>query len=196
MECLLWGKKGCDFAMPTPVPDEEMVSMLSINEPPGWRSVPLAIRHTAKGDYITDTSITTRLRLVLVDRKLLGRNTPTEIENIIDDGHRRRHPAIPRGQEKRTQPFFCPRSCLEKRTQPQILYGYARDNETQAVVVLLPGPELCQMDMWEVSRTKPFQYADTNNPLDPLPGLYFFEMLLPLNRNLATPLLDGTKGKN
>ena len=147
--------------LPTPLSDDEMISMLSINEPPGWRSVPLAIRHTARGDYITDTTIPTRLRLVLVDRKLLGKNIPKEIGILIDDGHQRKHPAIPKGQEK--------------RTQPQILYGYARDHETQAVVVLFPGPELYQMHMWEVLRAKPFAYADTNNPFDPLPGSYFFD---------------------
>ena len=121
----------------------------------------MAIRHTARGDYLTDVPITTRLRLVLVDRKLLGRNTPKEILSMIEEGHRKRHPAIPTKQET--------------WTQPQILYGYARDNETQAVVALLPGPEPYQMDMWEVSRAKPFAYADTNNPFGPLPGSYFLD---------------------
>ena len=178
------GQKGCDFVLPTPLSDDEMISMLNINEPPGWRSVPLAIRHTARGDYITDTTITTRLRLVLVDRKLLGKNIPKEIGILIDDGHQRKHPAIPKGQEK--------------RTQPQILYGYARDHETQAVVVLLPGPELYQMDMWEVSRAKPFAYADTNNPFDPLTRFpdHISSMLQQLFLNLNILLQEGMKDMN
>lgn len=131
-------KAYCNFRLPARMEDDDMVKRLSVNQAPSWSDIPLAVRYTEEVEGAQPVGI--RLRLILVDRGVIGPYETQDIARTIARGTLNEHPAIPKGQ-----------TMLE---EAKFLYGYARDTDHLPVAIPLPGLTNAEVNLWIVRTGK------------------------------------------